>query len=208
MAGLDLSGFVTPEQNWSGLEKVTEGLQRSNARNQQLAYEQQGRQAATSKFLTDYLDPKEHLTGTNYDPQIVSGFHDILQQAQSLATKGAPTADIMMAIGPSVSRLNDYSTKAKLINTQIKDSVSKLKPYTGYNPEAIEQEAKKQAFYGPDGKLKDISTIDPNEDYVAMAAHNSPQLVTSGKGLDDLVAKTPMADYSRNVTTEIGRAHV
>lgn len=201
---LDLSGFLNPTQKYEGLTNAANTLEKSRDREERLDLERQGHQAATSKFLTDYLDPKEHLTGTAYDPQVVGGLNDILQQAQQLAAKGVATPDIMMAIGPSVNRLNQYSEKAKLINQQIKGSVSKLTGthgYAGYNAEALEQEAKKQAFYDEKGKLKDISTIDPNQDYVSLAAKNSPELVTSGKGLDDFVAKTPMADYSRNVTT-------
>jgi hypothetical protein len=198
---LDLSGFDEKENKFEGLYRVSDTLERQRRENEKLAQEKEGRQAATSKFLTDYLDPKDHLTGTNYDPQIVTGFQDVLQKAQALAAKGANTNDILMAIGPSVSKLNQYSVTAKAINQQIKDSLGKLKAYPGYNPEALETEAKKQAFYGPDGKLKDISTVDPNQDYVTMAAQNSPELVTSGKGLDDFVNKTPMADYQRTVQT-------
>lgn len=204
MPGLDLSGFNVPEQQFGGLSKAADRLEQNRREDERQQREQEGRTAATSKFLTDYLDPKDHLTGTNYDPQIVSGFQDILQKAQTLASKGANTNDILMAIGPSVSKLNQYSVTAKAINQQIKDSLGKLKAYPGYNPEALETEAKKQAFYGPDGKMKDISSVDPNQDYVTMAVHNSPELVTSSKGLDDFVNKTPMADYQRTVQTAYG----
>lgn len=201
MPQLDLRGFNVPEQDFGGLYQAANTLERQRKEDQQLTEQKVGRQAATSKFLTDYLDPKDHLTGTNYDPQIVGGFQNILQQAQQLAGRGASTNDILMAIGPSVAKLNDYSTKAKLISQNIKNTVAKLKTYPGYNVDALETEAKKTAFYGPDGKLKDISTVDPNENYVSMVAQNSPELITSGKGLDDFVNKTPMADYSRSATT-------
>lgn len=201
---LDLSGFENQQQQFGGLYKAADTIERNRREDERQQREQQGRTAATSKFLTDYLDPKDHLTGTNYDPQIVNGFQDVLQKAQVLAAKGANTNDILMAIGPSVSKLNQYSVTAKAINQQIKDSLGKLKAYPGYNPEALEAEAKKQAFYGPDGKLKDISSVDPNQDYVTMAAKNSPELVTTGKGLDDFVNKTPMADYQRTVQTAYG----
>lgn len=198
---LDLSGFQSQPQQFGGLYQAAETLERRRKEDERLKMEKEGRQAATSKFLTDYLDPKDHLTGTAYDPQIVGGLQNLLQQGQMLASKGANTSDILMALGPQVAKITDYQTKAKLINDQIKSSVQRIKQFTGYNPEAVESEAKKAAFYGPDGKLKDINTVDPNTDWVSYVAHNSPELITSGKGLDDLVAKTPMADYSRNVTT-------
>lgn len=198
---LDLNGFVNPVENFEGLDRASQTLARTQQLQNRMAFQQQGRQAATSKFITDYLDPKDHLTGTAYDPGIVNGFQSLLQTGQALASKGASTADILMALGPQVSKLNQYSETAKLINNNIKTSIGHLKGYSGYNPEALETEAKKQAFYGPDGKLKDISTVDPNTDWVTEATKNNPQAVTSSKGLDDFVQKTPMADYTRNVTT-------
>lgn len=201
MPPLDLSGFDNKENNWTGLNQVTNTLQTQRREDQQLAREREGKQAATSKFLTDYLDPKDHLTGTNYDPQIVGGFQGILQKAQELVAKGASTNDVLMAIGPSVSKLNQYSISAKQINENIKNQVQKLKQYSGYNLEAIQAEAQKAAFMGPDGKMKDISSVDPNQDYVSMVAKNNPELITSGKGLDDFVAKTPMSEFLQNDTT-------
>lgn len=201
---LDLSGFQTPENNWAGLNQVTNTVKEERKEDQRIAQEKEGKIAATSKFLTDYLDPKDHLTGTTYDPQIVGGFQNILQQAQQLASKGASTNSILMAIGPSVSKLNQYSVTAKQINENIKNQVQKLKPYAGYNLEAIQSEAQKAAFLGPDGKMKDISSVDPNQDYVSMVAKNNPELITSGKGLDDFVAKTPMSEFLQNDTTAYG----
>lgn len=198
---LDLRGFETPEQNFQGLYTAANTLERQREKSEQLALQQQGRQAATSKFLADYLDPKEHLTGTNYDPQIVSGFNNVLQQAQGLASKGASTSDILMAIGPSVNKLNEYSTKAKLINDQVKNYVTKLKPYTGFNQEALQSEALKKAFIGPDGKMKDLSSVDPNENYVDAVIRDNPEAVTSWKGLDDFVQKVPMQQMQNSVRT-------
>lgn len=211
MANLDLRGFDNQPLDTSGLDRLSNTLhqqrqeQRQNMLDQRrLQEEQEGKRAATSKFLTNYLDPKDHLTGTAYDPQIVSGLQDLLQQGEQLASKGADQNSILMALGPQVSKLNQYSTTAKLISQNIKNSVSKIagtNKYIGYDADALTQQALKQAFYGPDGKLKDISSIDPNEDYVSMATKNAPELVTTGKGLDDFVAKTPMNENSMNGTT-------
>lgn len=208
---LDLRGFSNEPLDTSGLDRLSNTLhqqrqeQRQNMLDQRrLQEEQEGKRAATSKFLTNYLDPKDHLTGTAYDPQIVSGLQDLLQQGEQLASKGADTNSILMALGPQVSKLNQYSTTAKLINQNIKNSVSKIagtNKYVGYDADALTQQALKQAFYDSNGKLKDISSIDPNEDYVSMATKNSPELVTTGKGLDDFVAKTPMNENSMNGTT-------
>lgn len=198
---LDLTGFYNKPQEFGGLYQAAQQVQQSSARNQQLAQQREAKQLATSKFLTDYLDPKDRLTGTNYDPEIVNQLNQTLQEGAALASKGASTADIMMALGPKVNKINEYSTKAKLINQQIKQSTDRLKGYGGYNLGALEDEAKKMAFYDEKGQLKDISTIDPNTDWTTQATQHRPELVTTGAGLDQFVNKTPSATYEKTHQT-------
>lgn len=198
---VDVSGFVNKPPEFGGLYKLSETLEKRKLQDQQLAQQREGKQLATTKFLTDYLDPKDRLTGTNYDPEIVKQLQETLQEGAALSAKGASTADIMMALGPKVNKINEYSTKAKLINQQIKQSTDRLKGYGGYNLGALEDEAKKMAFYDADGKLKDITTVDPNTDWVTKATQDRPELVTTGAGLDEFVKKTPSATYSRNAQT-------
>lgn len=203
---LDLTGFTSEAPQFEGLYKAADTLERRKYREAQLEQEKQGRVASNTKFLAEYLNPKDRLTGTNYDPEIVKQLQKALQDGSALAAKGANTADIMMALGPQVNKINEYSTKAKLINQQIKSSIDKLKGYGGYNTAALEEEAKKTAFQDEKGGLKDISLVDPNTDYVMETTRTKPELVTTGAGLDQFVNKTPQATYSRNVQTEhLGR---
>lgn len=201
---LDISGFVNEAQNFEGLYKSADTLERRKYRDQQLAQQKEGKTAATTKFFADYLDPKDRLTGTNYDPEIVNKLGETLKTASELAAKGASTNDIMMAVGPQVNKINEYSTKAKLVNQQIKGSLEKLKAYPGYNAAALEEEAKKMAFQDEKGGMKDISLVDPNTDWVSKATQERPGLVTTGAGIDDFVKKTPAATMSRNVQTTKG----
>lgn len=198
---IDVSGFEVKPQEFGGLYQAAETLERRKLRDAQLAQQKEGRQLATTKFLSDYLDPKERLTGTNYDPEIVGQLQTALQEGAQLASKGASTSDIIMALGPKVNKINEYSTKAKLISQQIKQSADRLKGYGGYNIAALEEEAKKMAFLDDKGQLKDISTVDPSTVWVTKAAKERPELVTTGAGLDQFVTKTPSATYSRTAQT-------
>lgn len=198
---MNLRGFVTPQQDFSQIDRAGEILQRQQYRDEQLAQQKEAKKAATSKYLTDYLDPKDALTGTNYDPEIVKGFNGLLQQGIDLANKGADVNQILMALSPGVGKLNQYSIKAKLIHTSIKDSVGKLKAYKGYNQDALLDEAKKLAFYDENGKLKDINTIDENIDWLTEVVRLYPERVTSGAGLDDFVNRSPLAEESKEIQT-------
>lgn len=198
---VNTEGFVTPEQSFGGLYKAADTLERRRYREDQLAAQGQSRRNAAGTFLNSYLDQKDFLTGTNYDPEIVRRLNEAMQEGAALAQQGADTPTIMMALGPKVQQLNEYSTKAKLIDQQIKNASTKLKQYKGYNTEALADEARRMAFYDQDGKLKDISVVDPNEDWITETVKQHPEKVTTGAGFDDFVAKTPLMEESEEIQT-------
>src|SRR6185436_18415229 len=141
--GLNLDGFVTPEQNFGGINRAADTLERRKYRQDQLALQREGKKNAAGTFLNNYLDKRDFLTGTNYDPEVVRQLQEAMQEGSKHAASGADTPTIMMALGPKINKLNEYSTKAKLIDQQIKASSTKLKTYKGYNTEALADEAKK-----------------------------------------------------------------
>lgn len=203
---LDLGGFYTPEEQFEGLNKITNRLDKNNLLAQKRAEEKRSQLSSASKFLTDYLDPKDSLTGTNYDPQIVAGFNELLQEGASLAREGADINTLLMALGPKVNKLNQYSTKAKLLNQHLKDQLSKIPKNSGYDISALEREAKKSAFYNEDGTFKDINDVDIDRDWVTETVKNKPDLVTTDAGFDEFVKNSQKFVNTEDVTryTPIG----
>jgi len=198
---LNLEGFITPEQDFGGIYRAGEKLERRAYRDAQMKEQKAAKRAATGKFLADYLNPKDHLTGTNYDPMIVKGFNELLGEAASLADKGADGNTILMAITPKVNELSQYSTKAKLVNQRLKDQLSKIKPGMGYDIPKLEEEARRMAFYGADGKFKDISQVDPDMDWVSEVVKNNPEKVTNDAAIDEFVKNSPKFTNTVDVTT-------
>lgn len=188
---LDLGGFYTPEQQFEGLNKITNRLDKNNLLAQKRAEEKRSQLSSASKFLIDYLDPKDFLTGTNYDPQIIAGFNELLQEGATLAREGADINTLLMALGPKVNKLIQYSTKAKLLNQHLKDQLSKIPKNSGYDISALEREAKKSAFYNEDGTFKDINDVDIDRDWVTETVKNKPDLVTTDAGFDEFVKNSP-----------------
>lgn len=171
----------------------------------QYAQDQQNRQdirkQANATYLSNVLDKKDFLSGSPYDPMIIQGLDNAMKQGMELAGKGADTPTIMMAIGPLVGKLNEYQSKAKLIESNIKTSADKLKQFSGYNSDGIIDESKRAAYFNADGTMKDISQVDPQLDYTSMALRDSPEKTTTSAWLDDLVNKTPMSEESKEVQT-------
>jgi hypothetical protein len=198
---LNLEGYSTPEKSYGQLYNLGEANERREYRREQLQQREEGRKAATGTFLSNYLDKKDFLTGTNYDPEIVRRLDEMMVQGAELATKGATTPEIMMALGPKVSEVGEYSTKAKLVNQNLEKQLEYIKATKGYDPIKLREEARKMAFYGEDGKLKDISTVDPSQDFVMETIRMFPDRVTNDAALDEFVKNSPKYVDTKDITT-------
>lgn len=198
---IDIHGFNYAPNRFEGLYKMGDDIQQERLRKEALLKQQQGNLNANAKYLTDYLDSKDHLTGTPFDPVLVQKYQGVLNKALGYAQEGADLPNILMAIGKDVGDLNEYSTKAKTLNEQLKNQLGQLKEFKGYNIQALDQEAKKAAFYNPDGTLKDISQVDPDQNYIADVIKNSPEKVTNDAGLDDFITKAGKLENDQDITT-------
>jgi hypothetical protein len=197
---VDPSRFVTEEQSFSGLHKAADTLDRNRQRQEALDYKREGKKAAASTFLNSYLDQKDFLTGTNYDPEIVKQLQETMYEGAKLASEGADTPTIMMALSPKVSRLSEYSTKAKLVNQRLKDQMSQIKPGMGYDLKSLENQARRLAFYGEGDKLKDISTVDPETDWLTETIKLYPERVTTDAGIDEFVKNSPKFTNTKDIS--------
>ncbi len=188
---VQVQDFVIPEHNYGGLHKAANTVERKNEREQELQRQQTARKGASATFLTNYLDPKDRLTGTNYDPEIVKGFDDLLQEGIKLVNTGADTNMVMMALAPKVSKLNEYSTKAKLVNQRLKEQLAQIPANSGYDKGRLEQQARQAAFMDDKGQLKEIDTVDPEVDYITETIKKYPDRVTTDIGIDEFVRTSP-----------------
>lgn len=197
---VNVQGFVTPEQDFRGLHKAADSLERKNYREEQLRLQREGKRAATASFLSNYLDKKDYLTGTLYDPEIARQLQDALMEGSKLASEGADPNMIMMALSPKVNKLNQYSTNAKFVNQRLKDQLAQVKPNMGYDLKALESEARKLAFLDSDGKLRDISTVDPEVDYLTETIKKYPERVTTDAGIDEFVKTSPKFTNTKDIS--------
>lgn len=194
---LDLSGFKREPNNWAGLYHVADQLEKRKARQDQLDLQKQSKRAAAGSFLQDYLNPKDMLSGTAYDPMIIQGLQAAQQQGAQLAAAGADAPTLMMALGPMVNKLSMYSTNAKTINKQVDDQIKLMREsgFTGYDYGALKDLALKKAFYKNSEhgqELVDPSEIDANANYIQKAIEDHPEQVTTAAGLDLFAKNSPM----------------
>jgi hypothetical protein len=205
---IDVSGFVQQPQQWAGLYHAADTLEKNKLRADQLAISQQAKRNAAGTFLEKYLDPKDFLSGTAYDPMILHGLQTAMQHGAALAAAGADSPSLMMALGPMVNKLTTYSTNAKNINKQIDDQIAKMKESNeiGYDYAKLKDEALRHAFYKTDPKTGlsnlDPDAADPTVNYVQRAIERNPENVTTSRGFDEFAQKAKMktlADDTREM---------
>lgn len=203
MSNLNLDGFVTPEQSFGGLYNVSNKLQENRLRSQQEQQRNDANKASMSKFLTDYADPKAHLSGSPTDPLVTQGFSKILEEGMDLINKnkGLTNDMLIMALSPKVSKLATYASKAKVIKGQIDEGLKNISENSGYIKSKLSEEARRSAFYNEDGTLKeDFNAIDDSKNWIGETILNKPDLVTNNKGLDEWMKGNKMMANSNEIT--------
>lgn len=203
---LDLSGFKNEPNQWAGLFHVADQMEKRKLRQDQLDLQKQTKRAAAGSFLQKYLDPKDMLTGTDYDPMLLQGLEALSQTGSQLAYAGADPTMLMMALGPGVNKLSSYATNAKNINKRIDEQLKGMKDsgMAGYNYSALKQEALKNAFYKTDDKGQsqmDPDNFDPSVDYVAQAIQKNPLAVTTEDVFDEFAKKAEKKTTTADVTS-------
>jgi len=202
MAGgnLNLDGFITPTDNFAGLYKLGDTLQRKNYldsakadRAQRESDRLKAQQNAQSEFFTNELNKKNNLTGSLYDNNISGLLGNALQQAQKLSSQGAQTSDIQMAIQPLLDQVNTYQSKAKMYDANKKAWLESMKGVNGYDLNKVSKLADQSAFYETDPKtgqpVLNPDKADPSFDYYTKVIQDHPELVTNSNGISDLVNK-------------------
>lgn len=197
MANLDVRGFIVPEREATGMYRAADAFARSQARADQ---QEQTRRAQSARYISEIPDSKDFLSGTNYDPEIVRQLGNAIQEGTAMAAQGADMPSIMMQIGPKINRLHEYSTKAKLINDRITKQMSLIPANSGYDKSKLENEAKRLAFYGSGTDLKDISTIDPDTDWLMETIKQFPEKVTNDSAIDEFVKNSPKFADTKDIT--------
>jgi hypothetical protein len=188
---IDLSGFVSPEQNFGGLYKVSQNLRQETAQNEAEQRRLQAGKAASSKFLVDYLDQEQFLTGTPQDPYTVKKVSDLLKEGSALIEQGVDNNQLLMALSPKVGRLSQETQVLKQLDAQKKQAIDALKT----NP-AIDivkfGNAFDEIYFETDEagnqRLKDISKLDPSKKYADEVLNTKP--VYTSVGFDTFVAKS------------------
>jgi len=204
MAQLDLRGFTTPEQSFGGLYKMGDTLDRNRQRTEMSQQRDAANKSMKAKFLENYLDPKEYLTGTINDPYITERLSNILQKGSVLANEKGVDANMMqMALSTDVNKLTKEVQNIKEVERQRKESSDLLKGRKGIDPQKYNEHFKRSAYFNEDGTLKDLSDIDPTKNYADETFRNGE--IYTPEGIDEFVKGSGKNTYSAKLKVQNGR---
>lgn len=212
---LDLSGFDSGVNQYGGLYKLGDDLRQNrelDLRKQQMdlaqkrfdqneADRQATRKNATANYLKSYLSPDHFLTGTVYDPLITKGIGNVMNKAMQLAAQGVDAATISTLINPDVAKLSQASQNLQQINAQAENAKKILAKQPGFDASKFDDEFKKNTYFTTDANgntvLKDISKLDPNQDYADQTVRNGN--VWNNQAIDDFLKNTKPLVYSSQI---------
>lgn len=193
--------FIIKANTFEGFNDLANRAERRDVRDDAQIQKGKANKDKLTAYLMGMADPKELLSGSPYDPHIIKGYYDIIGKGAKLIqdNEGMDYNDLVMAIGPEVNQLAQYAEKAKIIKQGVDKRLEGIGENSGYEKFKLNQEARREAFYDDDGKLKDISTIDPSIDYVQQTVTKRPEMVTNNKGLDEWLSKQKMITDSNDI---------
>lgn len=219
MAALDLRGFNSGDVNFSGLDRIAATGQRNKEFAERQAERKQTQQdkedatlASNTKFLQNTFDPKQHLTGTLYDPVTTQLMSKAYGQALQLAQQKVPLDQILMSTQPLVNKLNDYQQKASMYNANWKQYEEANKNVKGINLDALKREADKQNFYDTDPntgiQTLNVDKAKPDFNYGDVIKNSDNPDVFNNESMNDFVKNSGHTVTDQMIKTRDARGVV
>lgn len=188
----EIENFIIRANKFDGFDKVSDELYRKDQRDYIRGQQKQHHKDNLMDDLLKYTDPSDFFTGTPQDPVIIKHLKDILDKGAKMITdnEGLDNAMLYTALSPDINKLSTASQNLKQIAANNKLRFDALNDVKGIDQDKLRANTIQNAYLNPDGTLKDLSKVDPQQDYVDYTLKNSD--VYNGEGIDDFVkgAKT------------------
>jgi hypothetical protein len=161
-----------PEQKYEWIGKIGENIEANRLAKQKAAKEQLVRREAGLKYFGDYINNyvAEIATGTSFDVIVHKGRQEALNQAETLIAQGVDIPTVSTIISPTIRKISDYASKAKILNKNISDGLEPYKNIKGIDAKKLKENALKFAL-GESGEH--IDDLDPSQNFVQLAIEQS-----------------------------------
>jgi len=172
---LQVEDFILRPNKFDGLNDLANNIERRNERQYVRGQQQQRRKDNLMDDALRYTDPAQFFTGTPQDPVITGILKEVLSDAAKMITQDENLDNAMLytALAPRISKLSAASQNLKQIAANNKQRFDALKDQKDIDQDKLRNETLRNAYMNPDGTPKDLSQIDPSQDYVDYTLRNS-----------------------------------
>lgn len=186
----EVENFIIRPNKFDGFNDLADTIERREARNYQRGQQQQRRKDNLMDDALRYTDPSQFFTGTPLDPVITGNLKSILADAAKMITEDENMDNAMLytRLAPQIGKLSAASQNLKVIAANNKQRFDALKDHKGIDQDKLRNETIKNAYANPDGTLKDLSQVDPTQDYVDYTLRNSD--VYNNAGFDQFAKES------------------
>lgn len=204
MAALDIQGFITPEQQFTGLTKLGDTLAAQQAARQKEKAAQDANKKLLNKVVED-INPKDFISATIIDGKTSQDIYSLKTEAQNLIkqNKDLDQNDLNALLLPKISKLAKRVQNAKEVDRQLKKGAEEMKGVAGFDSGKYFEESKKY-FLNPDGSVReDIENIDPTKDYYQEIMNNGN--VWTAQAIHGDLEKLPVSTTTNKYTISDGK---
>jgi hypothetical protein len=170
---------------------------------QQLAEEraEEARKNALQRYLGDKLTSKDFHEAHTFQGIVDTGILKILDDNKAALSSGVPVDQVYADAVPQVETMRSKALRAKELFDNNATGVSNILKHDPYvDAGTLADLTAHNASYGPDGKLKDLTQVDPSHPYADEAYQKyasllySPKMIT--KATDDYFNSQKLADVN------------
>lgn len=208
---LDLSGFVTPNQNFEGLQKIGEQVAASNLYQQKLSA---AKKKSTDNYgaISPFIELKQYNTNQLYNAQVGEKVSEMKKKGMNMFAQNKTEDEVKFALEDDRNQLLGYKKNVDAIEDAEKVIDEKAKNNPGFDAATAKLNLRKKMFYKDDGTtLRKIEEVPADFEQVAGEVLNGPgaynrtgfnALVTSNKGSVSEKTVVKRTDKNKKSTTK------
>lgn len=165
------------------------------------------RQTELTKYIVDKIDPHAYAIGDPViDPIVNSIAQDTLQNTMKGIKSGVPFSDLLLGVSNATSKMNQYSQRAKAHDALVKHTYEELKKDPSIDADGYLKNAKYKFTRNPDGSMKTVEQMNPNDNYLDEIMRENPQLIRGSLALDHASIKKDNIPYERQFEDNVNGA--
>lgn len=198
MAQLDIQGFITPEQQFTGLTKLGETLATQQAARQKAKAEQDANKKLLNQTIQN-IDPKDFISGTIIDGKTTQDVYNLINKGYGII-KDNPNInqnELNSLLIQDTSKLAKRVQNAKEVKRQLDKGAEEMKGIAGFDVGKY-YKLGNNYFLNPDGSVReDIENIDVSQNFYQKILENGD--VWTSDAIHSILKEVPTVSETKTL---------